>query len=95
MELTESIHIRLTDEAKKKLEKLAETEGHQPSTFARFVIERFVNLPRPGQMAVLEILKNGQQKEKAEEFLKRIITEEPEYLDRKLWKKVTGRGEPP
>ena len=62
MELDTTFNFRINQETKDKFCEIAKKEGHDPSNFARFLIERFTCADRKNQIVILEILKNYDSK---------------------------------
>lgn len=67
--LKDTLSIRLTPETKEKLENLATAECRDTSDYCRFLLERFAKVTVPAQIAIIQILKEGEEQERAQEVL--------------------------
>lgn len=67
--LKDNLSIRLNAETKKKLEDLATAECRDTSDYCRFILEKFAQVTVPAQIAVIQILKEGEKQERAEQIL--------------------------
>lgn len=67
--LKDTLSIRLNPKTKEKLENLATAECRDTSDYCRFLLERFAQVTVPAQIAIIQILKEGSNQERAEQIL--------------------------
>lgn len=87
--LKEKISLRVDAVIKTKLEDLAEKEGRPTSDFCRFILERFAAVQTSAQIAVIQILKEGEDQKKAEKYLDAVIKTKPIEIDGIIADKIT------
>ncbi len=76
--LNDTIKIRLEEGTKKKLSEISKENRRDLSDFIRFILMNFVELKRPAQIAIIEILKHGTDKDFAK-FICDFVLYEIDY----------------
>jgi len=88
MGLEESIHVKIDSEIKNVLTEMAEEDGRDLSSFVRHILTRLTKMQRPALIAVNEILRTGDDEQKAKEYAHLIVIQEDVEWDRLAVKKI-------